>query len=122
MNDSCQDIRILVRKLQRFLPLSAHVRPALIKSLRARRPIAANSPMCVVTHVFDAGEEHGLMCQLEFSAGAKSMVLVAPIGHLSFNRRDPISREIAAYRKRRFKRRQPAGSNAQDNDHVSIGS
>ena len=106
MNDSCQDIRSLVSKLQQFLPLPAHGRPALMSSLRTRLPIAALSPSCLVTRIFDAGEEHGLMCQFEFTAVSQFTVFFAPIAHLSFDRRHPISKEIAAYRSRRFKRRQ----------------
>ena len=44
-----------------------------------------------MTNVFYAGDEHGIMCQLEApSAKHPSATLVAPIGHIAFDLRHPI--------------------------------
>ena len=55
---------------------------------------------CKVTDVFDAGETFGLMCQVEVGESEPSL-LVTPITELSFDRRHPIARDVADYRRRR---------------------
>ncbi len=55
-----------------------------------------------VTDIFHAGEENGLMCHVDMLglAGAP-VVVVAPVSQLVFNRRHPVARDVATYRKRR---------------------
>jgi hypothetical protein len=51
---------------------------------------------------FYAGEENGLMCRIDLQGtSGQPVLLVAPIAQLPFDRRHPIARDIAAYRKRR---------------------
>ncbi len=103
MKDTPQFVQRLLSRLQVSLPLVVYPRPILLASLRAAAPNAGAVPRCLVINVFYAGGEHGIMCQLE-AAGAKptSPTLVASITQVGFDRRHPISREIAAYRKRRL--------------------
>jgi hypothetical protein len=54
-----------------------------------------------VTNVFDAGDAFGLMCQLEVGDDDAPTIFVTPIAELAFDRRHPIAREIADYRRRR---------------------
>jgi hypothetical protein len=56
-----------------------------------------------VTQIFDTGGRFGLMCQLQFQccSGEESPIFVASIMRLSFDRRSPIGREIAAYQRSR---------------------
>jgi hypothetical protein len=90
----------LVQKLRRALPLVAHGRPSLTAVLA--RSLSSNlMPRLTVTDVFYAGEKNGLMCRIDLGAAIdEPIVVVAPISQLAFNRRHPIARDIAAYRKR----------------------
>jgi hypothetical protein len=100
------DSQALVRRLQRFLPLRAHARPNLLGELKRRYSDVTSSSTFVVTNIYDAGGADGLMCKIEFRAGAPiPPVLVVPIAHLAFDRRHPISRDVADYIRRRTNRR-----------------
>ncbi len=103
MEDQSQYLRRFAERLQLFLPLTAHAKPALSKAIRELFPVASTAPWFLVTSVFYAGGEHGIMCQLEApDAKPPSPTLVAPIAHVGFDPRHPISHEITAYRKRRL--------------------
>jgi hypothetical protein len=53
-----------------------------------------------------AGAEHGIICRLELrDETLRAPIFVSSIAQVSFDRRRPISREIAAYRKRRLDKR-----------------
>jgi hypothetical protein len=99
------DARRLMDALRRFLPLMAHPcgrsRTASIAATRRRN----SGRRCTVTNVFDAGDAFGLMCQIEVGDGADPAIFVAPIAELAFDRRQPITREIADYRRRRAQTR-----------------
>ncbi len=93
----------LIDKLQRALPLRAQVRAELIAASRALPAVGKNSLHCMVTHVYDAGDAKGPMCQLAFDGEALgSTLFVLPIAHVSFERGHPIARDVANYRKRRL--------------------
>jgi hypothetical protein len=91
----------MIDRIQRFLPLTAHARPPLSATIRK---LGANSQPVrsfIVTGVFYAGDEHGLMCRIELNDESyRAPLLVAPLSHVSFDRRHPICREIDACRKR----------------------
>lgn len=86
------------------MPLAAHGRPLLMKSIRRRLPASGISSRCIVTSVFDAGEGRGVMCQVEFGGAAKSIVLVAPIEHLSFHTRNVVAWDITRLLERRSRK------------------
>lgn len=77
----------------------------MMANVHARAQADHLSPQCLVTGVFDAGEERGMLCQIEFSATTRTHLLVAPIEHLSFGREDPVALEIVGRLMRRSKRR-----------------
>jgi len=92
----------LARQLQGFLPLSAYCRPPLLRALRERAPNVTASSSLLVTAVFDRGESVGLMCKIDLGCETTtSPVLIVPITLLSFDRRHPISRDVAEYRRLR---------------------
>jgi len=92
----------LVQKLRRALPLTAHGRPSLTAVLGRSLACANLMPRVTVTDVFYAGEENGLMCRVDVHGVTdEPVVVVAPVTQLAFNRRHPVARDIAAYRKRR---------------------
>jgi hypothetical protein len=88
------DGRGLVSLLRQFLPLKARLLAKRRDGADARRPLR-----CAVTQVFDAGEDMGVMCQLQWVDGES--IIVAPITQLGFDRGEPAFREIAAYQRRR---------------------
>jgi len=94
-----------MHKLRRALSLTAHGRPPLTAALRRSLACANHMPRVTVTDVFYAGEEKGLMCRIDVQGEIdEPVVVVAPVTQLAFNRKHPIARDIAAYRKRRAKR------------------
>lgn len=96
------DVRRIVDRLRRFLPLPVHAKPPLATNLRSTSSHAS----FLLTGVFDAGGEHGVMCRLEAGgADLPAPVFVVPIAHIAIDRRHPISQEIAAYRKRQARHR-----------------
>ena len=50
------------------------------------------------------GDEGGIVCRLDFGQDDGEKVFFVSITHLTFDRRLPLAREIAAYQKHRVKR------------------
>jgi hypothetical protein len=94
----------LLRKLTEVLPLSALATPVLMASLRGRSSAAKITLDCKVTKVFYLGDEGGITCHVTFDEEGKEEVFLVSITHLTFDRRLPVAREIAAYQKHRIKR------------------
>jgi hypothetical protein len=98
------DAQCLMEALRGYLPLIAHPRGrSLVVSMGAARH-RHEGRACRVTNVFDAGENYGLMCQVEVGESGDPSILVTPITELSFDRRHQIARDVAAYRRRRAQR------------------
>lgn len=97
---SAQDTRRLLEAFRRCLPLVAHPRGRLRATLMRSPQNKGLDSKCKVTNVFDAGETFGLMCQVEIGESDPSL-LVTPLAELSFDRRHPIARDVADYRRRR---------------------
>ena len=95
----------LVCRIQKFLPLQAHARPQLRGRLAgaAREDSGgAGSGRLFVLNVFDTKGLGGLMCRVSLAADAVTApAFVVPITHVAFDRRHPISQEIAHYRRQR---------------------
>jgi hypothetical protein len=99
----------IVTRLQHELPLVAHAKPPLLSTLRRRIQGPNISPPLTVINVFTAGEGHELMCV--FAVNSPLLLgetFVAPIDHISFGRRHPISREIAKVSNAERRRPPPA--------------
>ena len=104
MIDNQDQVEQLLRKLTEVLPLSALATSTLMANLRGRSSAAKITLDCKVTKVMYAGDEGGIMCHLTFDEEEKEEVFLVSITHLSFDRRLPVAREIAAYQKHRIKR------------------
>lgn len=79
------------------------MRSELIASSRTYFAIKTHSLHCTVTHVFYLDETSGPMCRIDFQGDTLgSNVFVLPLAHLSFDRKRPIARDVALYRKRRL--------------------
>lgn len=62
------------------------------------------SPRCQITGIHYVGDEGGIVCRLDFGHADGEKVFFVSITHLTFDRRLPLAREIAAYQKHRLKR------------------
>ena len=86
------------------LPLSATVSPSMLTQLQEQAPDLALAPRCQITWIHYAGDEGGIVCKLDFGTEDDRAVLVVSITYLTFDRRLPLAREIAADQKHRVKR------------------
>ncbi len=94
MNRCSPDREMLIDRLRQSLPLAARARQQLVERLSAiLSPDAARSNL-LVTDLYDAGEEHGVLCQLDLSRhGAKISYLVVPFDQVAFDRRYRLDRK-----------------------------
>ena len=100
----------LIGRLREALPIPATASPPLLALLKERSPSLDLQPLCRVLRVDYAGDEGGILCQLDFLGEDGREVFFASITHLTFDRRLPLAREIAAYQKHRTKRIRRANS------------
>jgi hypothetical protein len=95
------EARRLMDALRQLLPLTAHPRGRSLTASIAATRRRDSDRRCRVTNVFDAGDAFGLMCQIEVGDDDAPAIFVTPIGELAFDRRHPIAREVAYYRRGR---------------------
>ena len=91
-------------KLKAALPLPVIATPPMLAQLQEQAPDLALPPRCQITRIHYAGDEGGILCKLDFGYEDDREVLLVSITHLTFDRRLPLAREIAAYQKHRIKR------------------
>ena len=102
--DNPLQTELLIAKLKAAVPLSATVSPPLLALLQEQSPDLALPPRCQITRIHYTGDEGGILCKLNFGHEDGREVLLVSITHLTFDRRLPLAREIAAYQKHRVKR------------------
>ncbi len=91
----------LVEQLRFALPLKARARPPLIERLRKTISCDAARSNLPVTNIFDAGENLGLMCELDLTRyRPQAPYLVVPLAHLALDRRYGLDRKFQRYRRR----------------------
>ena len=81
----------------------------MLAQLQEQAPDLALPPRCQITWIHDAGDEGGIVCKLDFGTEDDRAVFVVSITYLTFDRRLPLAREIAAYQKHRVKRLRRSG-------------
>jgi hypothetical protein len=96
------EVRVLVDRLRSYLPLPAQGRPSLMSALSRRRGLEQKRSRCRVIGIFDAGEEQGVLCQIEFTTDTKMSIVVAPIDQVSFLSSDIGAKQLAGQIKRRM--------------------
>ncbi len=104
MIDNPLQTQLLMAKLKAALPLPALATPPMLAQLQEQAPALDLSPRCQITQIHDAGDEGGIVCKLDFGTADDRAVFVVSITYLTFDRRLPLAREIAAYQKHRVKR------------------
>jgi hypothetical protein len=102
--DNPLQTELLIAKLKAAVPLSATVSRPLLALLQEQSPDIALPPRCQITGIHYTGDEGGILCKLDFGHEDGREVLLVSITHLTFDRRLPLAREIAAYQKHRVKR------------------
>jgi hypothetical protein len=107
--DNPLQAHLLMAKLKAALPLPALATPPLLAQLHEQAPGRDLSPRCQITGIHYAGDEGGILCKLDFGHEDDREVLLVSITHLTFDRRLPLAREIAAYQKHRVKRIRRSG-------------
>jgi hypothetical protein len=102
MIDDLQTIGSLMETMRAALPMRAHVGRDVLRSLSQEAPEACPH-RCDVTEVRYAGDEGGILCTLDFDDHASKRVFIVSITHVTFERRNPLLRDIERYKKRRVK-------------------
>ncbi len=104
MIDDPRAIESLMELIRAALPMRAHVGRDVLRTLRRETPEASLSHQCDITEVRYAGDEGGILCTLDFDDHALKTVYIVSITHVTFERRNPLWRDIERYKKRRIKR------------------
>ena len=107
--DNPLQAHLLMAKLKAALPLPALATPPLLAQLHEQAPGRDLSPRCQITGIHYAGDEGGILCELDFGTEDADTVFFVSLTHLTFDRRLPLAREIAAYQKHRVKRLRRSG-------------
>lgn len=102
MTDNPDQAGRLSAKLQAALPLPARMTPELAATLQSGAAVPHTSTACSVTSISYAGDEGGVMCELDLQNENGKAIYVS-ITHLRFDPRLPAARDIAAYQKHRIK-------------------
>ena len=104
MIDNPLQVELLIAKLKAALPLPATATPPMLAQVQELAPGLDLSSRCQITAIHYAGDEGGIVCKLDFGTEDAEKVFFASLTHLTFDRRLPLAREIAAYQKHRVKR------------------
>ena len=109
MIDNPLQVELLIAKLKAALPLPATATPPMLAQVQEQAPGLDLSSRCQITAIHYAGDEGGIVCKLDFGTEDAEKVFFASLTHLTFDRRLPLAREIAAYQKHRVKRLRRSG-------------
>ena len=109
MIDNPAQVERLLAKLQAALPVPARATAELMISFQAQASANEINAACTVVSISYAGDEGGIVCQLDFGKQADKAFYTS-ITHLRFDPRLPLARDIATHQKHRVKRlrRQPS--------------
>jgi len=104
MLDNLDQALRLLEMLEESLPLSAAATPRLADYLREQLPGRELPRHVSIVSVDYAGEEGGILCELDVGEAGNGHAFYVSLTHLAFDRRLPHARAIAAYQKHRIKR------------------
>ena len=104
MIDDPRTIELIMERIRAALPMRAHLGRDGLRTLRREAPEAALPHQGIVTEVRYAGDEGGILCTLDFGDHPTKTVYIVSITHVTFERRNPLWRDIERYKKRRIKR------------------
>jgi hypothetical protein len=92
----------LLDRLEAVLPIPALLTPET-RAMLAENVAAGILPQSTITGLHYAGDEGGILCQLDLGPATEHAAFVS-ITHLRFDARLPLAKAIAAYQKHRIKR------------------
>ena len=104
MIDDPDKTAALVAGLKASLPFPARPTPEALRTLRQQSPALKFTRDCSITDIHYAGDEGGILCTLDFGLDDRKEVTIVSITHLRFDRKAPLSREIAQYQRHRVKK------------------
>ena len=104
MIDNIEQLERLLPKLEASLPLQATLSPELAAFIREEMPDRDATRQCEILSISYAGYAGGIMCRSVLAGPGEARTFHVSITHLTFDRRHPLAREIAAYQKHRIKR------------------
>jgi hypothetical protein len=93
----------LMEQMQGHLPMPAFPTKELVRTLRRRRVKASVERALSIKHVFYAGDEAGIVCDVTPNQGAKE-VFVVSLTYLRIAPHHPLFRPILAYQRERVRR------------------
>lgn len=102
MIDNPDQVGRLFAKLHAALPLPARMTPELAATLPSGAAVTPISSACSITSINHAGDEGGVMCELDLLNETGNAIQVS-ITLLRFDPHLPAARDIAAYQKHRVK-------------------
>ena len=104
MIDNMKKTEELRGKMRGLLPMSASVSVESQRLLQEKTLELVYSRQCQITEITYFGDDGGIMCHLDFGFHDQENAHIVSITHLSFDRKNPLSREIRTYQKHRIKR------------------
>ena len=104
MIDNLEQVERLLPKLEASLPLPATLSLELAAFIRKDFSGHDVTRQCEIVGISYAGFSGGIMCRFVLAGPSEARAFHVSITHLTFDRRHPLAREIAAYQKHRIKR------------------
>jgi len=112
MIDNYNKVIELMHKMEAQLPIPARPTGALVRMMREQGIKIPRGQKLQIKHVFYAGDEGGIMCDVTLSEDAKEAIIVS-ITHLRVSPRHPLAKEIRAYQRERTKKIVQSGGSSQ---------
>ena len=102
MLDKLERTNELIATLEAAAPFEVELPPSLIAHLRGEGVALRSAPRRVVSKIFYAGDEGGIVCHIDPDEDGK--VLIVSITHLQFRRSLPFAAAVLDYQKHRTKK------------------
>ena len=102
MIDDAEKTERLIALIQAHLPFEVRLAPVLLRQLKAQSVAAASAPRHIVRGVSYAGDEGGIICQVDSGDGREG--LFVSLTHLLVPATVPVAPEAATYQKHRIKK------------------
>jgi hypothetical protein len=101
MLDKPEKTRQLIARLKAALPFEADLTPEAVALLRRQRVANAVEPRQMVSEVYYAGDEGGILCRL-LPEDTENVIMLS-LTHLRVHRKNPLASAVFEYQKHRVK-------------------
>ena len=116
MLDKLERTNELIAILEAAAPFEVELPPSLIAQLRGQGVGSGSAPRRMVSKIFYAGDEGGILCGIDPDEGGK--VLIVSITHLQFRRSLPFAAAVLDYQKHRTKKLKKQNGALQDSGRL----